>query len=275
MKNYLLSMNSFYITVSLMAALFFLNSCEPKEDFSPDLTKEFDLKSEINGANYHIRVALPTNYNQSSEKYATVYVLDGPDIFEVVANRCKEISDKNGVTNALVISIGYGKDRSIDYTPTKVSSVTGGAPEYLKFIETQLIPKIEKDFRAISNRDGRVILGHSYGGLFGGYCFTMNNKVFGNYLMLSPSFWFDNLVSLKMEKENRTSNKDKKELVFMGIGGNENTGQMQAPFESFYEMLHDNYTNIKLAKHLAPNLEHLGSRGPNIEKGLEYYFQNR
>ena len=87
MKNYLLSMNSFYTTLSLMAALFFLNSCEPKEDFSPDLTKEFDLKSEINGANYHIRVALPANYNQSSEKYATVYVLDGPDIFEVVANR--------------------------------------------------------------------------------------------------------------------------------------------------------------------------------------------
>jgi uncharacterized protein len=275
MKNYLLSVNSFYTTVGLMAALFFLNSCEPKEYFSPDLTKEFDLKSEINGANYHIRVALPTNYNQSSEKYATIYVLDGPDIFEVVANRCKEISDKNGVANTLVISIDYGKDRSIDYTPTKVSTVTGGAPDYLKFIETQLIPKIEKDFRTVNNREGRVILGHSYGGLFGGYCFTMNNKVFGNYILLSPSFWFDKLVSLKMEKENRASNKDKKQLVFMGIGGNENTGQMQAPFEAFYEVLHDNYTHIKLAKHSAANLEHLGSRGPNIEKGLEFYFQNR
>lgn len=68
-------------------------------------------------------------------------MLDGKEIFGFVANRCKEISDNYALKNVLVVSIGYGKDRSIDYTPTKVSSVTGGAPQFLNLIETQLIPQ--------------------------------------------------------------------------------------------------------------------------------------
>lgn len=253
--------------------LFSLNSCK-KEVFTSGVENEFSLQSTANGASYNIKVGLPANYNPS-EKYATIYVLDGEEIFGFVANRCKEISDNLAVKNVLVVSIGYGKDRSIDYTPTKVSNVTGGAPQFLNFIETQLIPKIEQDYSVDTARSGRVILGHSYGGLFGGYAYAVNNKVFGNYILLSPSFWFDNLVTLQMEKNNRTNNKTNKQLVFMGIGEAENSGRMQAPFEAFYQSLHDNYPHIKITKNLEKNLDHMGSRNPNIFKGLNYYFQNR
>ena len=253
--------------------LFSLSSCK-KEVFTSGVKNEFSLQSAANGASYNIKVGLPANYN-SSDKYATIYVLDGKEIFGFVANRCKEISDNLAVKNVLVVSIGYGKDRSIDYTPTKVSSVTGGAPQFLNFIETQLIPKIEQDYSVDTTRGGRVILGHSYGGLFGGYAYAVNNKVFGNYILLSPSFWFDNLVTLQMEKDNRAINKNKKQLVFMGIGGAEERERMQAPFEAFYQTLRDNYADIKISKNLEKNAEHMGSRNPNIVKGLNYYFQNR
>ncbi len=253
---------------------FLLSSCT-KELFDSGVTKEFTLQSIANGASYDIQVGLPYNYNPVAEKYETVYVLDGKEIFGFVANRCKEISDNYGVKNVLVVSIGYGKDRSIDYTPTKVSSVTGGAPQFLNFIETQLIPKMEQDYHADTSRDSRVILGHSYGGLFGGYAFCVNNKVFGNYLMLSPSFWFDNQVVLQMEKDNRANNKNRKQLVFMGIGENEESDRMLAPFELFYQSLHNNYLDLKLEKNLEKNQNHMGSRNPNIIKGLNYYFQNR
>ena len=259
---------------SVIALILLLGSCK-KETFNSGITKEFTLQSTANGASYEIKVGLPGNYNPSTEKYATIYVLDGKEIFEFVANKCKVISDNQAVKNVLVVSIGYGKDRSIDYTPTKVSDVTGGAPQFMNFIETQLIPKIEQDYNADTSRATRVILGHSYGGLFGGYAFSVNNKTFGNYIMLSPSFWFDSLVALQMEKDNRSINKNKKQLVFMGIGEAENAGRMQAPFEAFYQTLQNNYSDIKLAKNSEKNLDHLGSRNPNIEKGLNFYFQNR
>jgi uncharacterized protein len=259
---------------AVIALIFLLGSCK-KETFSSGATKEFTLQSVANGAFYEIKVGLPANYNPSAEKYASIYVLDGKENFEFVANKCKEISDKMGVKNVLVVSIGYGKDRSMDYTPTKVSDVTGGAPQFMNFIETQLIPKIQQEFNADTSRAGRVILGHSYGGLLGGCAFSVNNKVFGNYIMLSPSFWFDNLVALQLERNYRDINKNNKQLVFMGIGEAENLGRMQAPFEAFYQTLQNNYTNIKLAKNSERNLDHLGSRNPNIEKGLNFYFQNR
>lgn len=253
--------------------LLLLSSCT-KEVFTSGEKKEFTLQSVANGASYHIEVGLPQNYNSLNEKYATIYVLDGEELFDFVANRSKEISDNLAVKNVLVVSIRYGKDRSIDYTPTKVSAMTGGGPQFLNFIETQLIPKIERDYRVDTSRASRVILGHSYGGLFGGYAYSVHNNVFGNYILLSPSFWFDNLVALQMEKDNRAINKNEKQLVFMAIGEAED-GRMRKPFESFYESLRDNYSDMKLSKNVEKNSDHMGSRNPNIVKGLNYYFQNR
>lgn len=274
MKNTTVLTKRLYTISSAFIVIFFWVSCK-KEVFDLGLTKEFSIQSVANGANYNIKVGLPANYNSSTEKYATVYVLDGEENFDFVSKECKKISDKYNTKNVLVVSVGYGNDRSIDYTPTKVGSKTGGGEQFLNFIEAQLIPQIEQNFRADTTRDSRIILGHSYGGLFGGYAYCINNKLFGNYLLLSPSFWFDNLVSLQLEKDNRANNKNRKQLVFMGLGESENYGRMQAPFEAFYQSLIDNYTNIKLVKNRVKYLDHLGSKNPNIVMGLDYYFKNR
>ncbi|WP_336514584.1 alpha/beta hydrolase [Pollutibacter soli] len=270
-------MTAFFKKPQMTAAVLFLtlllHSCT-KEVFNSGITKEFVLRADLYGASYSIKVGLPDSYNPA-EKYATIYVLDGKEIFGFVANKCKEISGTYNKKNVLVVSIGYGRDRSIDYTPTKMSSVTGGAPQFLQFIETQLIPKMEQDFNADTTRESRVILGHSYGGLFGAYAFAINGKVFGNYIILSPSLWFDKYVMLDMEEENRINNKYKKQLVFMGIGENEEKDRMLAPFETFYQVLQNNYSNITLSKYSESNAGHMPSRNPNIVKGLNFYFQNR
>ncbi len=65
-----------------------LASCQ-KDTFSPDLTKEFSILSTSNGANYNIKVALPQNYNPETQKYAAIYVLDGEENFNFVAEKCK------------------------------------------------------------------------------------------------------------------------------------------------------------------------------------------
>lgn len=260
------------ILVSVLTA-FLLVSCS-EEEFNPSLIRNFTIPAS-NGASYTIEVALPEDYHSSSEKYSTVYVLDGEENFDFVATQCKEIADRNSAQNVLVVSIGYGNDRSIDYTPTKVGSNTGGGAQFMNFIENELIPRIEQDFRAETTRSGRVILGHSYGGLFGACVLAVNNNLFGNYLLLSPSIWFDNEVALLLEKQKRDINQDKPQLVFLGIGQAENSGRMQAPFEAFYQTLRDNYTNIKVSKNREKNLDHVGSKNPNIIKALNYYFQNR
>lgn len=248
-------------------------SCK-KEEINPDLTRAFSIHSNTNGANYTIKVALPDNYNPYN-KYAAVYVLDGDDNFEFVAANCKKISDDLSTSNILVVSIGYGHDRTVDYTPTVTEEGDGGAEKFLAFIQDELIPRMENEFAADTSRKSRIILGHSFGGLCASYAFTNFNKVFGNYILLSPSLWYDNEILLRYEQENRNVNNDKEQLVFMGLGELESNGRMLAPYTAFLQRLQNNYSGMKVKSHLEPHLEHTGSRNPNILQGLNFYFHNR
>ncbi len=249
-------------------------SCK-KEEFDINLTKEFSIQSNINGGNYKIKVGLPDNFDPSTKKYATIYILDGEENFDLVAEKCKSLSKDYATSNVLVVSIGYGLDRSIDYTPTKADQGKGGADKFMEFIKTELIPKMEHDFSADTSRNGRIILGHSFGGLLAAYAFTNYNTIFGNYLMLSPSLWYDNEILLQTEQDNRKLNKNNQQLVFMGLGELENAGRMQAPFEAFYQRLKSNYPGLQILKNIVQHLDHQGSKNPNITEGLNFYFKNK
>lgn len=249
-------------------------SCQ-EEVPEPALVAKLSITSATNGATYDIKIAKPVDYLTSNEKYAVIYVLDGEENFDFVASHCKKLSDSHGLANVLVVSIGYGRDREMDYTPTKTGETTGGATEFLQFIKEQLIPKMEQDFKADTARSSRVILGHSYGGLFGAWAFATENSLFGNYILLSPSLWFDNEVTLRMESYNRNSIKDRQQLIFMGVGEMENSGRQQAPFEGLYKAIRENYSNVRMSRNREKDLDHVGSKQPNMLKGLEFYFLNR
>jgi uncharacterized protein len=249
-------------------------SCK-KESFDPSLTSEFSIQSTSNGADYSIKVAVPQDYSPETQKHAAIYVLDGEENFSFVAENCSKISSNYSTSNVLVVSIGYGNDRSVDYTPTKTDEGGGGAEEFMLFIKNELIPKMESDFGADPSRNSRTILGHSFGGLCAAYAFTNHNDVFGNYIMLSPSIWYDNEIMLRLEQENRDININNHQLVFLGMGELENEGRMLAPFQAFYQRLQNNYPGIAIKSHLEPHVDHMGSKNPNIIDGLNFYFQNR
>jgi len=244
-------------------------SCK-KEEFNPNLTKEFSIHSKEAGADYTIKVAIPENYNPQIQKYSAIYVLDGEENFTLVSEKTKKAS-----SDVLVVSIGYGNDRTVDYTPSKADEGEGGAENFMRFIANELLPRMENEFGADTSRKNRTILGHSFGGLLGAYAFTNHNDVFGNYILLSPSLWYDNEILLKFEGQNRNFNKSNHQLVFMGLGETESSGRMLAPYIAFYQRLRDNYPDMEIKNHLVPHMDHVGSKNPNIEAGLNFYFQNR
>lgn len=261
---------------NLMPFLFvlILASCQ-KEESITFLSEEFSISSAFTGATYPIKVALPKDYNPATQSYATIYVLDGEENFNFVAENCEKISRELSTSNVLVVSIGYGRDRAIDYTPSDVNEGDGGAAQFMSFVKDELIPSIEHKYAADTARESRIILGHSFGGLFGAYAFTSYNEVFGHYLMLSPSIWYDNEIILQLEQDNRSSIANRHQLVYLGLGELERGGRMLAPFQAFYLQLQKNYPGMALEKKLQPHLDHQGSKNPNILDGLHFYFQNR
>ncbi len=259
--------------IPLAPLLFFGISCQEKID-SPDNLKQFCLESKSYPGRYYIKVSVPEKFDPD-KTYTTLYVLDAEDNFNFVSHHCKRFSEKYAKENVMVVGIAHGRDRTLDYTPTAAAEGEGGAAEFLDFIKNELLPYMEKNFDADTSRSGRIILGHSFGGLLAAYAISADNEVFGNYIMLSPSLWYDNEYILRLEEDNRNSTYNKEQLVFLGIGQLENSGRMQAPFHAYHQRLEKYYPATRLSMNIEAHLNHVGSKNPNIIKGLEFYFQHK
>ena len=67
--------------------------------------------------------------------------------------------------------------------------MTGGAAQFAVFLEEELIPYIESKYPADPSR--RCFAGYSLGGLLGVHLLTANPQLFQNYLLGSPSLWYN------------------------------------------------------------------------------------
>ena len=62
-------------------------------------------------------------------------------------------------------------------------------PDFAAFLAEELVPAIDAAYRTRTDRDGRVILGTSLGGVFSTYLGLQHPDVFGRLAIQSPAFW--------------------------------------------------------------------------------------
>jgi uncharacterized protein len=170
---------------------------------------------------------------------------DGDAHIGHTASTIEFLSRSARMPEMIVVAI-TNTDRTRDLTPTNASMrrpdgsemtmpTSGGADKFLKFIETELIPKIEKDYRT---QPYRVFAGHSFGGLFAIHALLARPEIFNAYIAVSPSMHWDNqLLSRKAEEFFR----DRKELnrtLFFTLA-NEG-GAMREGFDRFKGILGKN-----------------------------------
>ncbi|MBE0360874.1 hypothetical protein PALI_a2941 [Pseudoalteromonas aliena SW19] len=159
---------------------------------------------------YPIYIQLPTSYTKQPDKtYPVIYVTDAPYTFPIVAGATRFPMNSGKMQQAIIVAIGYEKgsvgsnSRIRDYTPTFAKDwkkQTGNAKGHAEFLQSTVFPFIEKNYRA-SNLQ-RTYIGNSLGGLFGATILLLTPDLFSNYIIGSPSVWFDNnaLLALKAHK---------------------------------------------------------------------------
>ena len=168
---------------------------------------KLNIKSEVLGEERVVLVRTPAGYDSNKQQYPVLYMTDGAaQLGHTIAT--VEFLTRNGRMNDLIIVAITNTDRTRDLTPTKATlpnqagqpiefPTAGGADKFLKFIETQLIPKIESSYRV---QPYRIFAGHSFGGLFALHAFLTRPEAFNAYIAVSPSMQWDNhLVSRKAE----------------------------------------------------------------------------
>ena len=160
-------------------------------------------------------VYTPPSYTDTvylPRRYPVLYLLDGDAHFHSVTGLLQILGTGVNATFVLpemiVIAIP-NTNRTRDMTPTRTDrdptgkpqpalSTSGGMPNFLTFIERELIPRVEQTYLTAPYR---VFVGHSLGGITTINALYTSPKTFNAYVAIDPSLWWDNRVLLKQARE--------------------------------------------------------------------------
>jgi len=154
----------------------------------------FKLQSTTLNRPLHIYVRLPPGYEDSSDDYPVVYLLDGDSLFPILAANHMFLTYDDGLPEAIVVGIAYGSfdsdinHRGYDFTPDgpDAGEGRGGAAYFHRFLKDELIPEVETRYRADPAR--RVLFGQSLGGTLVLYSALTDPDLFWGRIASNPSF---------------------------------------------------------------------------------------
>lgn len=207
----------------------------------------FSLKSTVLGEERVVLVRTPAGYETNKLHYPVLYMTDGNAHMGHTASTIEFLTQNGRISDMIVVGV-TNTDRTRDLTPVKSSNrnaagepqfpTSGGADNFLKFFETELIPQIEKEYRV---QPYRILAGHSLGGLFTIHAMISRPGVFNSYVAVSPSLQWENGEALKRAEEFLKNQKELKATLFVSLGNE--PGPIGDSFENFKNLL--SKTNIK------------------------------
>ncbi len=189
------------ILVTLLIAFSTLAQNIPKKinesDFS--IGKTVQIKSTILKEDRTLNIYFPASYYiDKSKKYPVIYLLDGSkdEDFIHIAGIVQFGSFPwiDMLPEAIVVGIG-NVDRKRDFTyPSSIEidqkefPTSGKSEKFIQFLKKELLPFIDTNYRTTN---GKTLIGQSLGGLLATEVLFKTPNLFNNYIIVSPSLWWD------------------------------------------------------------------------------------
>jgi predicted alpha/beta superfamily hydrolase len=175
-----------------------------------------NINSQILGEERPVIVYLPEGYHQSKNKYPVLYLLDGGGHFHHATGIIQFLSRNGRMPQTIVVAIP-NTDRRRDFTPSTVKEMqnSGGADNFLNFMQNELIPLIENSYRT---QPYRILFGHSLTAMFSIYTLAARPDLFNAYIAASPYLMYDDEIVIKKVKDSFTKNAAFNKSLYMTIG---------------------------------------------------------
>ena len=200
---------------------------KPEGNSKPFILGQIDeIFSKELGENRILNIYLPDGYQKDEKNiYPVIYLLDGSadeDFIHVAGLiQFNNFSWINRVPKSIIVGIA-NIDRKRDFTyPTRIEKdlkrypSSGKSDQFITFIEKELQPYINQKFRT---NDSKMIIGQSLGGLLATEILFKKPSLFNQYIIISPSLWWDNGSLLNATSEIFQENFLQKTAVYIGVG---------------------------------------------------------
>ncbi|MBK8303125.1 MAG: alpha/beta hydrolase-fold protein [Pyrinomonadaceae bacterium] len=177
----------------------------------------YKISSTVLNEERTILVRVPADYERGISRYPVVYMLDAHPPQNAMMAGIIEQQAWSGMMPEMILVGIQNTDRSRDLTPTDdgKGGRVGGGPKFLQFIETEVIPLVEKTYRT---QPYRIFAGHSLGGLFAMYAFFSRPELFNAYIAASPALAYDDSYVIKRTEEILKQDKKWNKTFFFAVG---------------------------------------------------------
>lgn len=198
-----------YLTISLLFVVSHVNAQET-EPYKHPQSEVVTIHSKVlnEDRKIYIHCPIPDSTNLDN-RFPVLYIMDGENHFELLALYADYLSRPDVLAIPKMIIVGIpNTQRRRDLTPTvsiidylgkpdtsNLMKSSGGNDSFLKFINTELIPAIDKNYET---KPYKIFAGHSFGGLSSINCMLTHPDMFDAYIAVSPSFYWDNRYLLKL-----------------------------------------------------------------------------
>ena len=218
---------------------------------------EFVINSSILNEDRICLISLPDSYYDISEqekKYPIIVLLDGSTHFKAATGIVHFMSSNRNrnhfMPETIIIAI-ENVDRERDFTVTKIKTkrpnTMGGGRNFLNFIEKELLPHVDKNYRTAPFR---TLVGHSLGGLLTVNSYIDRNSLFDAYLAIDPSIWWDEkMMKNKVDSISSTS-LNKKLYIATANQGEANYERNKKRHDSLYALMNkksEGQLNVEIA----------------------------
>lgn len=154
------------------------------------------IHSSILNEDRTLWVSTPDTAFSATARYPVIYLLDGDSHFLHTSGIVQFLSNNNKMPAMIVVGV-LNTNRSRDLTPLPADTAfqgSGGADRFLKCITDEIIPYVDAHY---TTAPFRILIGHSFGGIFALNALLTRPETFNGYIIISPSLWWgkDTLVS--------------------------------------------------------------------------------
>jgi len=207
--------------------------------------KTVTINSLVLNETRELNIYMPLGYSRDSSKtYPVIYLLDGSkdeDFIHIsgIVQFCS-FSWINIIPESIVVGIG-NVDRKRDFTypsqnalDQKEFPTSGKSKNFITFLEKELQPFIDSSYKTTSTK---TIIGQSLGGLLATEVLFTKPELFDNYIIVSPSLWWDDEKLLDTQPTAYNANKS------IYIAGGKEGKVMERTAKELYSKLEKSKTN--------------------------------